>query len=64
MQTTQIHKDMTIKELLEHHPETLEVLIANGFENLKDPKILAGVGVFLKLERAAQTKNYDLENFI
>jgi ABC-type Fe3+ transport system substrate-binding protein len=55
---------MTIKELLEQHPETLEVLVANGFENLKDPKVLAGVGGFLKLERAALTKNYDLDNFL
>ena len=59
-----IHKDMTIRELLDRHPETLDVLVANGFENLKDPKVLAGVGGFLKLERAAQTKNYDLDNFL
>jgi len=64
MQSQQIHKDMTIKELLEQHPETLKVLIANGFENLKDPKVLAGVGGFLKLERAALTKSYDLDNFL
>jgi len=64
MHTQQIHKDMTIKQLLELHPETLEVLIANGFDNLKDSKVLAGVGGFLKLERAAQTKNYDLDNFL
>lgn len=60
----QIQKDMTIKQLLEQYPETLDVLVANGFDNLKDPKVLAGVGGFLKLERAAQTKNYDLDNFI
>ncbi len=60
----QIHKDMTIKELLGEHPETLQVLVANGFENLKDPKVLAGVGGFLKLERAARNKNFDLENFL
>ena len=64
MSAQTIHKDMTIKELLGQHPETLDVLVANGFENLKDPKVLAGVGGFLKLERAAQTKNYDLDNFL
>lgn len=64
MSTQTIHKDMTIKELLALYPETLDVLVANGFENLKDPKVLAGVGGILKLERAAQTKNYDLENFL
>lgn len=64
MSAQMIHKDMTVKELLDHHPETLDVLVANGFENLKDPRVLAGVGGFLKLERAAQTKNYDLDNFL
>jgi len=64
MNTQPIHKDMTIKELLGQYPETLDVLVANGFENLKDPKVLANVGGFLKLERAAQTKNYDLDNFL
>lgn len=64
MSALQIDKDMTVKQLLEQHPETLEVLIGNGFENLKDPKVLAGVGGFLKLERAAQTKGYDLDNFL
>jgi ABC-type Fe3+ transport system substrate-binding protein len=64
MNIQQIHKDMTVKELLALHPETLEVLIANGFDNLKDPKVLAGVGGFLKLERAARTKSYNLDNFL
>jgi len=64
MSAQTIHKDMTIKELLEQHPETLDVLVANGFENLKDPKVLNGVGGILKLERAAQTRNYDLDNFL
>jgi putative spermidine/putrescine transport system substrate-binding protein len=64
MNAQTIHKDMTIKQLLEQHPSTLEVLIANGFDNLKDPTVLAGVGGFLKLERAARTKNYDLDNFL
>lgn len=64
MNTHNIHKDMTIKELLGEHPETLDVLVANGFENLKDPKVLAGVGGYLKLERAARTRNFDLESFL
>jgi putative spermidine/putrescine transport system substrate-binding protein len=64
MNIQQVHKDMTVKELLALHPETLEVLVANGFDNLKDPKVLAGVGGFLKLERAARTKNYNLDNFL
>lgn len=64
MQTELIHKDMTINELVGQYPETLDLLVANGFENLKDPKILNGVGRFLKIESAAKSRNYDLENFI
>ncbi len=64
MQTELINKDMTINELVGNYPETLDLLVANGFENLKDPKILNGVGKFLKLESAAKSKNYDLENFL
>ncbi len=62
--TTTIHKDMTIKEVLEHWPETLDVFIANGFENFRDEKQRNAVAGFLKIERAAQTKHYDLDNFI
>jgi len=59
-----IHKDMTVKEVVERWPETLEVFIANGFESFRDEKQLAGVGTFLRLERAAQTRKYDLDNFL
>lgn len=64
MSTTTLNKDMTIKTVLETWPETLDVFIANGFENFKDEKQRNAVGAFLKLERAAQTKNYDLDNFM
>lgn len=59
-----IHKDMTVKEVVDRWPETLEVFIANGFESFRDEKQLAGVGAFLRLERAAQTRKYDLNNFL
>lgn len=64
MKTPTLHKDMTIKDVLEHWPETLEVFIANGFDNFRDEKLRNTVAPFLKLERAVQTKNYDLDNFL
>ncbi|NOQ52257.1 MAG: DUF1858 domain-containing protein [Desulfuromonadaceae bacterium] len=64
MTTEVLHKDMTIKDVLERWPETLEVFIANGFESFRDEKQRTRVGAFLKLERAAQTKKYDLGNFL
>jgi len=59
-----LHKDMTVKTVLERWPETLDVFVANGFDNFRDEKQRNAVAGFLKLERAAQTKRYDLDNFI
>ena len=64
MSTATLNKDMTIKDVLERWPETLDVFVANGFENFRDEKQRNAVAAFLKLERAAKTKNYDLDNFI
>jgi putative spermidine/putrescine transport system substrate-binding protein len=59
-----LHKGMTVKEVLDRWPETLDVFIANGFDNFRDEKQRASVAAYLKLERAAQTRKYDLENFM
>ncbi len=64
MTTTTLNKDMTVKDVLDRWPATLDVFVANGFENFSDEKQRNAVGAFLKLERAAQTKNYDLDNFL
>ncbi|MBN1957715.1 MAG: ABC transporter substrate-binding protein [Desulfuromonadales bacterium] len=64
MSSVTLHKDMTIKTILEHWPETLDVFVANGFENFRDKKQRNAVAAYLKLERAAKTKNYDLDNFM
>ncbi len=64
MSTEILNKDMTVKAVLDRWPETLDVFVANGFENFTDEKQRNAVATYLKLERAAQTKNYDLDNFI
>ena len=64
MTTQTLHKDMTVKDVLDRWPETLEVFVANGFESFRDEKQRTSVGAFLRLERAAQTKQYDLGNFM
>jgi len=64
MTTTLLNKDMTIKDVLERWPETLDVFIANGFDNFRDEKQRNAVSAFLKLERAAEIKKYDLDNFL
>lgn len=64
MSTRTLDKDMTVKAVLDRWPETLDVFVANGFENFRNEKQREAVGAFLKLERAAQAKNYDLDNFL
>ncbi len=64
MTTATLSIDMTVKEVLEHWPETLDVFIANGFENFRDEKQRNAVAAFLKLERAAKARNYDPDNFL
>ncbi|MBN1957397.1 MAG: ABC transporter substrate-binding protein [Desulfuromonadales bacterium] len=64
MTTATLHKDMTVKDVLNNWPETLDVFIANGFENFREQKQRDAVAAYLKLERAAKTKNYDLDNFM
>lgn len=64
MTTMTLNKDMTIKEVLQHWPETLDVFVANGFESFRDEKKRNAIAPYLKLERAAQMKNYDLDNFM
>ena len=63
MQTT-IEKTMTIQQLVDAWPCTLEVLVANGFENLKDPAVRSAVGRVLTIERAAGMKGYGIDTFI
>ena len=55
---------MTIKEIVTNWPETLDVFIANGFENFSDAKIVENVGRFLKLESALARKNYAVDTFV
>lgn len=59
-----LHKDLTVKEVIERWPETLEVFLANGFEIFREEKQRTSVGAFLTLERAARTKQYDPDNFL
>lgn len=62
--TTTLHKDLTINEVLQRWPETLDVFIANGFENFRDKKQRDAVAPYLKLGRAIEMRNYDLDNFL
>lgn len=64
MITTTIDVNVSIKELVEKYPETLDILVANGFEMFKDENKLNTVGRILKLGSALKSKGYDEDTFI
>lgn len=59
-----IETDITIKELVDRYPETLNLLVANGFEMFKDEAKINSVGKILKLKTALSSKGFDEETFI
>ena len=59
-----IQPQMTIKQIIETWPQTLEVFSANGFEQFTRPDMIDRVGRFLKLESALKQKGYDPDAFV
>lgn len=55
---------MTIKEIIEKHPELRDIFISNGFEQFKDDAKVNTLGKYLKLETALKNKQFDTETFI
>ncbi len=56
--------EMTIKEIIDNHPETRDIFVSNGFEHFKDDAKLNTLGKFLKLETALKNKKYDVGTFV
>ncbi len=59
-----ISKDMRIYDIVKSYPETLDVFVANGFKQFKDPKKLETIGKHLKLETALKMKGLNVEAFM
>jgi ABC-type Fe3+ transport system substrate-binding protein len=59
-----IKPNMTIKEIVDKYPKTLNVFISNGFAQFKDKGKLNTMGKILKLESALKTKEYNLITYI
>lgn len=55
---------MTVKEIIDNHPETRDIFISNGFEQFKDDSKLNTLGKFLKLETALKNKKFDVDTFV
>jgi len=62
--TAVIDTNISIKELVEKYPETLDILVANGFEMFRDENKLNSVGKILKLGSALKSKGFDEDTFI
>jgi len=59
-----IQMDDSILSIVEKHPETHDLFIANGFPQLSDRKVLESAGRFLKLGTALDGKGIDRKTFI
>jgi ABC-type Fe3+ transport system substrate-binding protein len=55
---------MTIKEIIDNHPETRDIFVSNGFEHFKDDAKVNSLGKFLKLETALKNKKFDVDTFV
>lgn len=56
-----IQPSMTVYEITEQHPATIEVFAESGFPKLRDPELRRAQGRALTVEAAAKLKKLDLE---
>ena len=61
MEQTVIEPSMTIWEITERHPETIQVLVDSGFPKMRDPEKRKAQGRALTLEAAAKLRQLDLQ---
>jgi putative spermidine/putrescine transport system substrate-binding protein len=60
---TAIAPEMTLFDITEKHPETIDVFVANGFEHVGDEEKRKAQGRMVTLKQAVQMKGKDLEAF-
>lgn len=58
-----IAPEMTLFAITEEHPETIDVFVANGFENMGDANKRASQGKMVTLAQAVQARGQDLKSF-
>ncbi|MCX8084443.1 MAG: ABC transporter substrate-binding protein [Calditerrivibrio sp.] len=62
--TTRIDENISIYELVSLYPETIKVLVANGFPQFANRQNLETVGKMLKLSTALKSKGYSIETYL
>lgn len=60
-QPSAIQPSMTVFEITEQHPATIEVFAESGFPKLRDPELRRAQGRALTVEAAAKLRKLDLE---
>lgn len=59
-----INSEMTIFDIVDKYPETLDIFVNNGFPHFEDMNKLKGAGKILKLESALKSKKYDVATYL
>lgn len=52
-----------VYDITENYPETIDIFVANGFEQLKNEKMRKLMGKTISLEMACKSKRVNLELF-
>jgi len=64
MSTVNIASEMTLFEITEKHPETIDDFVANGYEHVGDESKRKAQGKMVTLAQAMQAKGKDIRAFI
>ena len=62
-QSISITSEMTLFDITDKHPETIDVFVANGYEHVGDEDKRKAQGKMVTLAQAVQMKGKDLETF-
>jgi len=63
MALSKISPEMTLFDITENHPETIDVFVANGYEHVGDEKKRTVQGKMVSLAQAVKAKGKDLKAF-
>ncbi len=64
MASSKIIPEMTLFDITEKHPETIDVFVANGYEHVGDESKRSVQGKMISLSQAVKAKGKNLESFL
>lgn len=57
-----VKEDISIQQLIKHHPEALDIMKSLGFEDIMKPGMIQTVGRVMTLKKGCRMKKIDYEN--